>query len=148
MAQSYKYQNKIQRALWNRALINLFTLAHFVNQNVECHLYVLDNYKEGKDAIFACLKEFYVKTRTFPEEHVFSDGWSSEFKNKYLMKFIETLGKRHLIEKFHWNFFATGHGQGIADGIGGEAKSLVRQQVLSKTLLFNVLRILPKFAKI
>ena len=74
MAQSYKYQNKIQRALWNRALINLFTLAHFVNQNVECHLYVLDNYKEGKDAIFACLKEFYVKTRTFPEEHVFSDG--------------------------------------------------------------------------
>ena len=64
------------------------------------------------------------------------------------MKFIETLGKRHLIGKFHWNFFATGHGQGIADGIGGEAKSLVRQQVLSKTLLFNVFRILPKFAKI
>ena len=40
-----------------------------------------------------------------------------------MMKFIETLEKRHLIEKFHWNFFATGHGQGIADGIGGEAKS-------------------------
>ena len=61
MAYSCGYQNEIQNALWTRASINLFTLAHFVNQEVECHLFVLDNYKKDKDAIFACLKKFYAK---------------------------------------------------------------------------------------
>ena len=133
MAYSCEYQNEIQSALWSRDSINLFTLARFVNQNVDCHLFVLDNYKKDKDAIFACLKEFYANTTTFPEEHVFSDGPSSKFKNKYMMKLIQTLGKTHSIKEFHWNFFATGHGKGVVDGIGGEAKSLVRQHVLSKT---------------
>ena len=37
------------------------------------------------------------------------------------------------ISQLTWNYFATGHGKGVVDGIGGEAKSLVRQQVLSKS---------------
>ena len=88
--------------------------------------------KKEKNAIFACLQEFYATTTIFPEEHIFSDGSGSEFKNKYMMKLIHTLGKRHSIQEFHWNYFATGHGTGIVDGIGGEAKSLLRQQVLIK----------------
>ena len=31
-----------------------------------------------------------------------------------------------------WKFFATSHGKGVVDGIGGKAKSTVRQQVLSQ----------------
>ena len=79
------------------------------------------------------MKEFYTNTRSFPEEHVFGDGQSSKFKNKYMVQLIETLGKRHSIEEFHWNFFALGHGKDVVDGTGGEVKSLVRQQVLNKT---------------
>ena len=31
-----------------------------------------------------------------------------------------------------WQYFATSHGKGVVDGIGGSAKSLVRQKVMSK----------------
>ena len=48
MAYSCKYQNEIQSALWSRASINLFTLARFANQQVTCHLFVLDNFQEGQ----------------------------------------------------------------------------------------------------
>ena len=64
-------KKEIQSALWTRATINLFTLARFVNQEVTCHLFVLDNYKKDKDAIFACLQKFYGNTTTFLEEHFF-----------------------------------------------------------------------------
>ena len=131
MPYSCEYQNEIQSALWTRATINLFTLASFVNQEVTCHLFVLDNYKKDKDAIFACLQKFYGNTTTFPEEHIYSDGPSSEFKNQYMMKLLHHVSKQHSA-KFTWDYFATGHGKGMVDGIGGEAKSMVRQQVLSK----------------
>ena len=131
MAYSCKYQNEIQSALWTRATINLFTLARFVNQEVTCHLFVLDNYKKDKDAIFACLLKFYGTTTTFLEEHIYSDGPSSEFKNQCMMKLLHHVSKQHSA-KFTWDYFATGHGKGLVDGTGGAAKSMVRQQVLSK----------------
>ena len=31
-----------------------------------------------------------------------------------------------------WPYFATSHCKGVVDGIGGSAKSLVRQKVMSK----------------
>ena len=47
-----------------RATLNLLTLAHYVNQNASCNLFVLDDaYSKDKDAILACLdKLFKVKT--------------------------------------------------------------------------------------
>ena len=53
MAYSCEYQNEIQGALWTRATTSLFTLARSVNEEVTCHLFVLENYKKDKDAIFA-----------------------------------------------------------------------------------------------
>ena len=131
MAYSCEYQNEIQSALWTRATTNLFTLARFVNQEVTCHLFVLDNYKKDKDAIFACLQKLYGNTKTFPEEHIYSDGPNSEFKNQYMMKLLHHVSKEHSA-KFTWDYFATSHGKGMVDRIGGEVKSMVQQQVLSK----------------
>jgi len=31
-----------------------------------------------------------------------------------------------------WKYFATSHGKGIVDGVAGNAKSLVRREVMSK----------------
>ena len=31
-----------------------------------------------------------------------------------------------------WKYFATSHGKGVVDGIGGRAKSLVRQKIMTK----------------
>ena len=92
----------------------------------------LDNYKKDKDAIFACLQKFYGNTTTFPDEHIYSDGHSSEFKNQYMIKLLHNVSKQRSA-KFTRDYFATDHGKGVVDGIGGKAKSMVQQQVLSKT---------------
>ena len=88
---------------WQKCLCdseNIDSDCRFANQQVTCHLFVLDNYKKDKDAIFACLKKFYANTTTFSEEYIFSDGPSSEFKNKYTMKLIHHLTKEHSVTKF------------------------------------------------
>ena len=50
---------------------------------------------------------------------------------------------------FTWNYFATGHGKSVVDGIGGEAKPVAYEQVLSKmgNVLFRMLQILQTFAQ-
>ena len=34
--------------------------------------------------------------------------------------------------KVSWKYFATSHGKGVVDGIGGSAKSLVRKRVMNQ----------------
>ena len=61
---------------------------------------------------------------------VFSDGTSTQFKQKYLFsnlaKWESTFGI-----KVNWHFFATSHGKGIIDGIGGTVKRSVWRAVRS-----------------
>ena len=108
MVYSCEYQNEIQSALWTRATINLFTLARFVNQEVTCHLFVLDNYKKDKDAICACLQKFCGDTTELECE------FKSEFKNQYMMKLLHHVNKQYSA-RFTWDYFATGHGKGMVD---------------------------------
>ena len=52
-------------------------------------------------------------------------------KTKYCMMLLHCLSK-DLQKNMSWKCFATSHGKGVIDGIGGRAKSLVRQAVMSK----------------
>ena len=63
---------------------------------------------------------------------IYTDGPSSEFKNKFCVNFLSILSKELNIE-VQWKYFATSHGKGVVDGIGGSAKSLVRSQSKSKS---------------
>ena len=56
--------------------------------------------------------------------YVFSDGPSSQFKNKYVANFLHTLNK---IVQSQWNYmyFVTSHGKGVVDGIGGSVKVIL-----------------------
>lgn len=62
---------------------------------------------------------------------IFSDGPSSEFKNKFCMKILYDLSQKFQ-KDFSWKCFATSHGKSVVDGVGGRAKSLVRQKSISK----------------
>ena len=55
--------------------------------------------------------------------HIFSDGPSSQFKNKYMASFYSILQRKGL--SIQWNFFATSHGKGVVDGLGGTVKRVV-----------------------
>ena len=59
---------------------------------------------------------------------MFSDGPSSQFKNKCIAHFLHTLNK---IVPIQWNYFATSHGKGVVDGIVGTLKRLVSNAVMT-----------------
>ena len=55
--------------------------------------------------------------------NIFSDGPSSQFKNKFMAGFYHTLQRKGLRIKRH--FFATSHSKGVVDGLGGTVKRMV-----------------------
>ena len=65
------------------------------------------------------------------EDIIWSHGPTSEFKNKYMVKFLQSLSQKYN-QQFSWKYFATSHGKGIVDSVGGRAKSLVRSKVMSQ----------------
>ena len=65
------------------------------------------------------------------EEIIWSDGPANEFKNQYMITFLKYLAD-NFQKKFTWKYFATSHGKGVCDGVGGRIKSLVRLAVTSK----------------
>lgn len=53
---------------------------------------------------------------------IFSDGPSSQFKNKYIFNYLPSLCKRHHLDSLNWNFFATSHRKGAVDAVGETVK--------------------------
>lgn len=61
----------------------------------------------------------------------FSDGCAAPYKNKY--NFANSLAHEDDFSiKAEWNFFATGHGKGACDGIGGTVKRHVYKASLQR----------------
>ena len=52
---------------------------------------------------------------------LWSDGTSSRFKNRFMARFMEMSEEKHA-SNISWNFFATSHGKGAVDGVGGVLK--------------------------
>jgi hypothetical protein len=59
--------------------------------------------------------------------HFFSDGPSSQFRNRYLMNYISNFEKKFKGAACQWNFFATCHGRGMWDAEGGRLKHKVQE---------------------
>jgi hypothetical protein len=136
MNYSCEYQSEIQSALWSRASVTLFTAAAITKDSCQSYLICSDTREKDKDTVAAFLFALY-EGHLFPndeidEEIIWSDGPTSEFKNKFTMKLLHQLSVMFK-KKFTWKFSATSHGKGVVDGIGGRAKSLVRQKVMSQS---------------
>lgn len=86
---------------------------------------------KDKRTIFAFL---YEVLRRLPnicdpsmEEIFWSDGPASEFKNKFMFCVLRFFAMKYQ-KTFTWKFFATSHGKGVVDALGGNAKCVVNMQ--------------------
>lgn len=150
MAYSCEYQNEVQSALWSRACVNLFTAALYSKgQACKSFLVVTDCQKKGKDAVFTFIIQLleYIEVGKDDTFTIFSDGPTSEFKNKFMARLVFLLSKKLQVQVF-WKYFATSHGKGVVDGIGGSAKSLVRKSVMSKGKNASIVQNSEDFFKI
>ena len=120
-----------------------FYCRHFRATNICLHfqlpvtfMIVTDSNDKYKDTVYCFLSKLFEQFQSKDLGtyiSLFTDGPSSEFKNKYCVEMLKLLGQKHSIDT-RWQYFATSHGmgrrKGVVDGIGGSAKASVRRKVM------------------
>ena len=135
-----KYQDEIQSAHWNQEQVTLFTVAIWTKNPsapgnlCKTHVIVSDDVAHDKTSVSVfmstILDDFVKKMHpNVTKAYIFSDGPSSQFKNKYIVNFLHKLNQTIHIQ---WNFFATSHGKGVVDGVGGTIKRLVWKALIAR----------------
>ena len=102
------------------------------DKSKESIVIVSDDLDHSKQSIYTymqyILNHLKAKCPNIKILDVFSDGAGSQ---KYLSSNLYSWEKDHKIN-IHWNSFATSHGKGVVDGIGGTVKRAVWRYVRSK----------------
>lgn len=87
---------------------------------------ISESLRHDPSAIWAHLKPvLHQLKRTHPEVtyiHFFSDGPTTQYRNKANFYFFSTVLHQMGFHAATWNFFESGHGKGAPDGIGGSVK--------------------------
>ncbi|CAH0559357.1 unnamed protein product [Brassicogethes aeneus] len=130
-------QDEVQSAHWNQKQLTVFTTAFHLNEKFQSKVFVSNNLAHTKETIVPYM---YILLSGVPESvkilKIWSDGPSSQFKNKFIAAVIPVLEDKFGI-KIYWNYFATSHGKGCIDGIGATAKMIVKKQILSRKCIVN-----------
>ena len=131
-------QNEVQSSHWTHKQVTIFTAHAWIKKHVKESFAIISDYlNHTKDAVYTFmskLSDYLVKTySSIKLINVFSDGASSQFKQRYLFSNLYEWEKEFSINLI-WNFFATSHGKGAVDGIGGTLKRSVWRQVKANSL--------------
>jgi len=127
------WQDEIQSAHWKKSQITLMTVAYWSNQKLISAVVVSDDLNHKKDSIVTFIDRLIgeLVSTDVCLLHIWSDGPSSQFKNRYIAAAILFLQGRHSLD-IQWHFFATSHGKGCVDGIGGLVKRKVTERVIQR----------------
>lgn len=145
-------QDAIQSQHWSnvQATLHPYVVYYRKNSEIKNLNYVVISEKLHHDAnavhMFNSKLNAHLKSKFGPENvkkmYYFSDGAGSQYKNKYNL--INLLNhEKDFASKAEWNFFATSHGKGACDGIGGTVKrnafrsSLQNTNITSPRLLYE-----------
>ena len=94
MAYSCDYQNEVLSALWSQKCINLFTAALYSKSRVcQPFLIITDSQDKGKNSIFTFITALtdYIQFEKGDMLVIYTNGPSSEFKNRYIVKLVSML---------------------------------------------------------
>ena len=128
-------QNEIQSAHWNHGQATLFTAHAWITDGKSKSFAIIsDALTHTKQSVYVfmdyIMKYLRGDSQSLKVLNVFSDGASSQFKQKYLFSNLHSWEQEYNL-KLKWNFFATSHGKGVVDGIGGTVKRAVWRHVKS-----------------
>lgn len=133
-------QDEVQSAHWNQRQLALFTSAFYHNDIFQSKVFVSDNLSHTKDVIVPYI---YKLLSGMPSSvtilKLWTDGPSSQFKNKFIATIIPHFEKKFGMQII-WNYFATSHGKGCVDGIGATVKCVVRNQIKARHCIVNSAR--------
>ena len=129
-------QKEVQAAHWHHSQATIFTTHAWINNATNFSMVVIsDDLNHTKYSIFAFMQCIFqalrVKFPSIESINVFSDGPTSQFKQRFLFSNLHYWEQDHDIS-ITWNFFATSHGKGVVDGIGGTIKRAVWRHIRSE----------------
>ena len=129
-------QDQIQSTYWSQNQVSMFTAYIWMGgsggQGQSFGL-VSNGKTHDKFAVITC-REVMIKEviSIMPDvnEIVFSsDGAASQFKNRCLLQHLTMMMDANVVE-ISWNYFASSHGKGVVDGVGGTLKRLVWTEII------------------
>ena len=131
-------QNEIQSAHWNHNEVTLFTGHAWINSECKKSFVIISNdLNHTKEAVYAFVSyilEYLNKNyANLKIVNIWSDGAASQFKQRYLFANLHPWQEQFSIKIF-WHFFATSHGKGVVDGIGGTVKRSVWRHIKSANI--------------
>ncbi|KAF2888347.1 hypothetical protein ILUMI_17826 [Ignelater luminosus] len=133
MSYSCEYQNEVQSALWARSSVTLFTAASFFNNKCKSYVICSDCHSKDKDTVFVFVNHIYDLIMANCTDSLINGAYGAmnHLQNlKFMVRLLQYLSKKHN-KSFWWKYFATSHGKGVVDGIGGNLKRLVKQKARS-----------------
>ena len=114
----------------------MYTVMIWHRNNIVSKVIVSDSKEHEKRAIAAycsvvleLIKDS--KLSTVKAVNIWTDGQSSQFKNKYIFNLLLKLSSTYGL-RVCWNYFATSHGKGPVDALGGNVERLAHRQMLSR----------------
>jgi hypothetical protein len=126
---------EVQSAFFTRKQISIHTAVAYVGQSAPISFAICnDDTKHAKQQVF-----FYIKLmieilkEKFPDiVHIsfVTDGCAAQYKNKDTLSNL-LFTQQDFGVTAEWHFMPTSHGKSAADGIGGNVKRLVHQEIIS-----------------
>ena len=135
-----KQQNEIMTAHWSNESITLFcATVHFKEagkKRFQHYVLVSDDLKHEKDSIWYynnfIINDVRKKGIAINKKiYYWSDGPSRQFKSQYHFSNIKFHEEDHGTPAA-WNYFATSHGKGENDRVGGDVKNYVWRKTMQK----------------
>ena len=134
-AQNYtcSYQDAAQSAYWCQKQVTIFTVSIYKKDTKKMAAIVSDNLNHSKESICVYLETLFKKyTVSGMNIVLWSDGPSSQFKNRFMLQYLQILKQSFQAKSIAWNFFAASHGKGSVDGIGAVLKRFVWLRVKAR----------------
>ncbi|KAK6178203.1 hypothetical protein SNE40_013013 [Patella caerulea] len=128
-------QDEIQSAHWKQRQVTVYTVMITYRNEKLSYVITSDNLSHDKNAVAAFTSIMLdIITETLPTVKkicIWTDGPSSQYKNKYIFTLLAKLQEHHAVQ-LNWNFFATSRGKGPNDGIGGNVKRIVHRLIMAR----------------
>ena len=132
-----KHQREVMAAHWSNDTVTLFTAVVYYRSGKgdlehKCYAVISDDLRHDKQSVYAFNKAILEEIKQITpvtKVHYWSDGPSSQFKNRYNLVNL-LFHEQDFGAKATWNFFETAHGKGPMDGVGAEVKRAVWRSIL------------------
>lgn len=130
-------QDEVQAAHFGYDQVTIFTACAWLPSGITSMGIISDCLQHDKYSVWVYLKELISHLKKiYPDVKkisIFSDGCTSQFKNRFILSSLPMLENITKL-KITWSFFATAHGKGAVDAIGGTIKRIVWYGIKSRKI--------------